>query len=181
MTSNFQPSKLVVKTATQFLDKYRREDLPAWVSQFDGPFNRHNGLELTMQEVLSEALPLLWQRWAQQMLPNGLGTMVVPQIFYSKENPQQALPKPVMKFILFIAKPNEVLRFGRSHVSKDRELSLVAAKHVVNISDVEEWQHQRRHLAEAFLPLGPLTQFVDTLRIMSDAWYLIVAFRCVVR
>jgi hypothetical protein len=57
---------------------------------------------------------------------------------------------------------------GSTHVSKDSELSPLPTQHVVNVSDVQVWKTQRRHMADAFLPLGPLSKAVPTLMLMSN-------------
>lgn len=162
---SFVPNPLTVKCTKFFLEKYRKEGLPEWVLQFDGPF-KELGLEKTCHDLLTEPFMLLWQRWAKKAMKDGLGTMVVPQVYFERTPGHN--PHAVMKFVLFLSRPEETLKFGRSHVSKDDELSPVSSKHVVNVSNINEWKMQRRHMADAFLPLGPLTKSVSTLETMSD-------------
>ena len=92
---------------------------------------------------------------------------MVPTVYFDR-----AKQKPVVKFCLFLSRPDEALRFGRSHVGKDGEIGPLPAKHIVNIPDIEEWKTQRRHMSDAFLPLGPITASVGTLEKMSDEMIL---------
>ena len=158
-TSSFRPLPFFTKCVEVFREKYNK-GLPKWVLSFDGPLKAF-GVNETCTQLLSESMGLLWQRWAKKLLTEGLGTMCVPQIYFEAG-------KPVMKFVLFLSRPKEALRMGRSHVSKDIELGQVESKHVVNVADVEVWKTQRRHMVDAFLPSGPLSDFVPTLATMAD-------------
>lgn len=72
------------------------------------------------------------------------------------------------KFILLVANPEDALRLGRQHVSKDGNLSMLKQKHVVNISDPEAWRAQRAHIISAFLPSQTLARSVPVMAGMAD-------------
>ena len=156
----FIPNKTTVRCTKKFLEKYTLEGIPSWVLEFDGPLKKY-GLKKTCEILLSDSFGLLWQRWADTMMESGLGSMVVPMIYYESG-------QPIIKFCLFLSRTEEALRMGSTHVSKDSELSPLPTQHVVNVSDVQVWKTQRRHMADAFLPLGPLSKAVPTLMLMSN-------------
>ena len=160
--SPWRPPKQLVRAVDRFLEEHRQSGLPAWVSKLDGPFNRDGGLEATMREFLGDTGVAVLQLWASRYFQHGLGTMAVPWAYFEDLRPK-------IKFAVLVGRPGEVLRLGRLHPSKDAELSMMESKHVVNVADLKEWQWQRRHLVDAFMPKGSLTEAVPILVSMADA------------
>ena len=112
-------------------------------------------------EFLSNPRQIVWQRWSKAYMDDGLGSMVIPNLYFEDG-------KPALKYCLFLSRPEESLRIGRSHVSKDAELSVMESKHVVNTPNVSEWKRQRRHITDAFLPHTVMSKFVIKLTRMSQ-------------
>jgi cytochrome P450 len=161
LRSEWTPLKSDVYACRTFLEEYKNKKLPDWIQNFHGPFN-----DLSIEDVVREFLAgpriIIWQIWAERYLKNGLGTMVIPGAYFENG-------KPILNFSLFFSSPDEAMRMGRAHVSKDAQLGLTQSKHVVNIPDVNEWKRQRRHITDAFLPQTVISTFIPKLINMSQA------------
>jgi cytochrome P450 len=164
--SLWEPLPIVKEAATRFIREYESNGVPKWVENFHSPLNDLPIAEV-MKDYMHDAFILNLQRYAAKYLDDGLGIMVIPNLYYVDE-------VPTFKPCLYVSSPAEVLRLGRTHVSKDRELSLFESKHVVNHPNKDDWRRQRRHMMDAFLPLGPIQSFVPTLDEMActmcDKW-----------
>ena len=88
--------------------------------------------------------------------------MVGVNIYFSRQN------VPEFRFMLLVANQGDALRMGREHVNKDSNISSLKQKHVVNVSDPEEWRAQRAHIIDAFLPNQTLARSVPVLAGMAD-------------
>ena len=82
------------------------QPIPEWIKKFDGPFNAYS-VEEVINQFLAAPRIITWQKWAQEHLKNGLGTMVVPQLYFEDG-------KPILKFCLYFSSPEEALRMGRA-------------------------------------------------------------------
>ena len=124
-------------------------------SSLPGPVNDRSVRDV-VDEFLSNPRQIVWQRWSKAYMDDGLGSMVIPNLYFEDG-------KPALKYCLFLSRPEESLRIGSHHVSKDAELSVMESKHVVNTPNVREWKRQRRHITDAFLPHTVMSKFVPKL------------------
>eukprot|EP00944_MAST-04C_sp_MAST-4C-sp1_P005878 g5878.t1 len=157
----WKPLQSDLTAAKDFVEQVEKNGgIPQWVQRFAGPFNDRSVRDV-IDEFLSNPRPVVWQRWSRTYMDDGLGTMVIPNLYFEDG-------KPALKYCLFLSRPEESLRIGRSHVSKDAELSVMESKHVVNTPNVSEWKRQRRHITDAFLPHTVMSKFVIKLTRMSQ-------------
>mmetsp|Transcript_15004 Transcript_15004/g.31422 ORF Transcript_15004/g.31422 Transcript_15004/m.31422 type:complete len:622 (-) Transcript_15004:275-2140(-) len=100
----------------------------------------------------------LYMRYMQQYGDAGLASnIVVPQLtFYGTGS---EMKRELCSRVL-IGNPSDAERISRVHTRKEGNFCPVLYDSVIATPDNEYWQEQRRHLAEAFLPLSSLAEIL---------------------
>jgi len=99
------------------------------------------------------------QLWAKYQLEHGdqglSSNIAVPFILAKGQGTDRKFYAGVR---VIVANPSDAERIARTHVRKENNLQGVLFDSIISTTDNEHWINQRRHLAEAFLPLSSLAE-----------------------
>eukprot|EP00427_Karlodinium_veneficum_P007752 CAMPEP_0169088034 /NCGR_PEP_ID=MMETSP1015-20121227/14542_1 /TAXON_ID=342587 /ORGANISM="Karlodinium micrum, Strain CCMP2283" /LENGTH=566 /DNA_ID=CAMNT_0009148289 /DNA_START=114 /DNA_END=1815 /DNA_ORIENTATION=- len=99
-----------------------------------------------------------WAKYQLQYGDQGLSTNIaVPLILAKGVGTERSFYAGAR---VIISNPSDAERLSRTHIRKEENFQGILFDSVISTSDNEHWINQRRHLAEAFLPLSSLAEIL---------------------
>jgi cytochrome P450 len=149
----------------RMLEKARESGSLAVLDALPGPWKAAESEEeklscfhTSQQSLLSGSDVFQWAKYQLAYGDQGLSSNIaVPMVLAKGQGTGRAFFTGAR---VIVANPSDAERISRTHVRKENNFEGILFSSVISTTDNDHWINQRRHLAEAFLPMSSLGEIL---------------------